>query len=66
MTTPAEYYEFALDCMRWSKDAKDASQRDILINVGRRWTETALRVERHAIMAADKSKLFKELRAKLD
>jgi hypothetical protein len=66
VTTAAEYNSFAQDCMRWAKEAKDASQRDILIGTARLWAKTALRLEWHITMAANKTLLFKELRSMLD
>jgi hypothetical protein len=52
--------------MRWAKNAKDASQRDILVGISRSWTQAALRLEWHVFMAVDQTALLKELRAKLD
>ena len=67
MTTPMDYREFAQDCMRWAETAKDASQRDTLIGIGRMWLRTAeLMDEGHILLTNDPAAIFQELRAKLD
>ena len=66
MTTPAEYREFAQDCLRWADNAKDASERDTLIGVARMWLRTASLMDGHIILAKDPAAILEELRAKLD
>jgi hypothetical protein len=66
MTTPADYREFARDCLRWSQQASDAAQSHTLISIARMWMRTALIMEEHATLANDAPKLFQDLRAKLD
>jgi hypothetical protein len=66
MTTPADYREFARDCLRWAEQASDAAQSDTLIGIARMWMRTALIMEEHATLAKDAPKLFQDLRAKLD
>jgi hypothetical protein len=66
MTTPADYREFARDCLRWAEQAGDAAQSDTLIGIARMWMRTALIMEEQATLANDAPKLFQDLRAKLD
>jgi hypothetical protein len=66
MTTPADYREFARDCLRWAEQASDAAQSDTLMGIARMWMRTALIMEEHATLANDAPRLFQELRAKLD
>jgi hypothetical protein len=66
MTTPADYRDFARDCLRWADQASDAAQSDTLIGIARMWMRTALIMEERVTLANDAPKLFQELRAKLD
>ena len=66
MTTPAQYREFAIDCLRWTDRTKDASQRITLTETARRWLNAASKLERHVTLASDAPALLRELRAKLD
>lgn len=49
MPTPLEYREFALECLRWAEDAKDAGQRETLIGLARLWMQTASEMDRGII-----------------
>jgi len=66
MTTPAEYREFAIDCLRWADEAPDAGQRDTMIGLGRIWMQTAIVVEQYVTLAGDSPMRASELRAKLN
>ena len=66
MTTPTDYRNFALDCLRWAEETSDASQRETLVGMARVWMRTALLIDEGAPMVTDQSALFKELREKLD
>lgn len=66
MTTPAQFNDFAQECVRWAKEAKDASERDTLIRAARLWTQAALLLEPYISLASNPAALSKELRAKLD
>ena len=66
MTTPAEYHQFARDCLGWANKARSASERQILIDMAQLWTRVAAKMENHLVLAADQEKLLAELRAKLD
>jgi hypothetical protein len=66
MTTPADYRDFARDCLRWAEQAGDAAQSDTLIGIARMWMRTALIMEEQVTLANDAPKLFQDLRAKLD
>ena len=66
MTTPADYRDFARDCLRWAEQAGDPAQSDTLIGIARMWMRTALIMEEQVTLANDAPKLFQDLRAKLD
>jgi hypothetical protein len=66
MTTPADYQEFARDCLRWAEQAGDAAQSDALIGIARMWMRTSLIMEEQATRANDTPGLFQHLRDKLD
>jgi hypothetical protein len=63
MVTPQEMRLFALECLRWSEEADDASQRDLMIRVARSWMDTASTIERR-VSSGDE--LADDLRIKLD
>jgi hypothetical protein len=63
MVTPQEMRLFALECLRWSEEADDASQRDLMIRVARNWMDTASTIERR-VSSGDA--LADDLRIKLD
>ena len=66
MTTTTDYRDFAFDCLRWTDQAKDASERDTLIGIARLWLNVATRLDRHIVLANDGAMILRELRAKLD
>jgi hypothetical protein len=57
---------FARDCVHWTEQAKDASERDTLIGIAQLWLNVAARLDRHITLANDGAVLLRELRAKLD
>jgi hypothetical protein len=66
MTTPAEYRAFAVECLRWADETKDASQRQTYTGLARVWMRTAVIVEDVATLTNNVPKLYEELRAKLN
>ena len=66
MTTPTEYREFALDCMRWAEGEENAGIRDIMMGLARVWMRTSLEVEQYVTLAGDDPARLSELRAKLN
>ena len=66
MTSPAEYREFALDCMRLAEGAENAAMRDIMMDLARVWMRTSLAVEDHVMSAGDEPARLIELRQALD
>jgi hypothetical protein len=66
MTTPADYREFALDCMRLAEQEENAGLRDIMMGLARVWFTTAIMVDRHVTMAGDNPVRSKELRDALN
>ena len=66
MTTPADYREFALDCMRWAEAEENAGLRDIMMGLARVWMRTSLDVGQYVTLAGDDPKHLNELRRALD
>jgi hypothetical protein len=64
MTVSAiEMRDFAVQCMRWSEEASDAAQRDLIVRVARSWMNTASTLDRRL---AEGRSLIADLRRKLD
>jgi hypothetical protein len=57
--TAQEMRDFAADCLRWADDAKNASQRELMIRMAQSWLATAAALERREDVLPD-------LRGKLD
>ena len=47
MVTPVEMRLFALDCLHWSDETHNASQRDLMQQIAKAWMNTAASIERH-------------------
>ena len=62
MVTPQEMRLFALECLRWSEETDNASQRDLLVGVAKSWMATASTLERRW----DGEELLPDMRRKLD
>ena len=45
MVTPRQIRQFALECLRWADEAENASQRDVIIRIARKWLATASALE---------------------
>jgi len=54
---------FALECLRWSDETDNASQRDLMVQVAKTWMNIASGIERRVDSGA---KLLPDLRSKLD
>lgn len=65
MTTTVDYRLFALDCLQWAEDAKDADQRATLIRLARIWMQTASELDR-LVPPHKMPRMSEALRAKLD
>lgn len=61
--TPQEMRLFASECIGWSDEARDASQRDLIMRVARSWTDIASSLERRL---ANGQTIDADLRRKLD
>ena len=48
MSTPAEYREFALDCMREAECADSATMRVTMVDMARIWMRVALEMEQRS------------------
>jgi hypothetical protein len=64
MVTPQEMRQFAAECLRWSEETDNASQRDLMVRIARRWVLTAKALENR--MAAVDQLAAIDLRTKLD
>ena len=53
MTTPAEYREMALDCMREAESADSAAMRLTMTGLARIWMDLALDVDRRVTPESD-------------
>jgi len=50
--SPLDMRLFALECLRWSEETDDASQRDLMVRVARTWMKTALMLDQRVQMAS--------------
>jgi hypothetical protein len=64
MVTPREIMTFALDCKRWSAEARNASERDIIMQVSKMWLDNALHIERRIALGDEPA--APDLRRKLN
>ena len=64
MVTPREMKVFALDCRRWSEDAQNASDREIIMQVSKMWLDTAVHIERRIALGDELAS--PDLRGKLN
>jgi hypothetical protein len=64
MVTPDEMRLFALECLRWSEETDNVSQRDLMIRVAKTWMGTASTIERRLSMGDEL--VLPDLRRKLD
>lgn len=53
MTTPAEYREMALDCMREAEGADSAAMRLTMTGLARIWMDLALEADRRVTPESD-------------
>jgi len=45
MTTPAEFREYARECLAWAAEATDDAERQTLVETAKFWTHAALRLD---------------------
>ena len=64
MVTPDEMRLFALECLRWSEQTDNASHRDLMVRVARKWMSTASAIERRISEGCELA--APDLRRKLD
>lgn len=64
MVTPVEMRQFALECLRWSEETTNPSQRDLMIRIAKSWMNTASNLE-HRLEAGEEL-VLPGLRTKLD
>ena len=63
MVTTLDMRLFALDCLRWSDETRNASHRDLMREVAETWIATAAKIERHVGVYAKVA--LPDLRSKL-
>ena len=61
--TPQQMREFALECLRWSDETDDSSQRDLMVKTAKNWMNIASTLERRV---GEGRMLVEDLRLKLD
>jgi hypothetical protein len=64
MITPEEMRVFALECLRWSDETGDPSNRDLMIRIAKHWMQTASAIERRVSNGEELA--CADLRNKLD
>ena len=64
MVTPQEMRLFALDCLRWSDETNNVSQRDLMQQIAHTWMKTASTIERHISDGGERT--LPDLRSKLN
>lgn len=45
MTTPAEFREYARECLAWAAEATDEAERQTLVETAKFWTHAALKLD---------------------
>ena len=64
MVTPNEMRVFALECLRWSEETDNPSQRDLMVQIAKTWMGTASAIERRVSHGDELA--CPDLRSKLD
>ena len=66
MTSPKDYRDFALDCLRWAERTSNPSHKQVMYDLARTWMNTARIAERTLDLAADYDSYDSKLRTMLD
>jgi hypothetical protein len=53
MTTPADFRQYALDCMREAESADDIAMQLAMVGLARVWMDVALEMDRHVMRASN-------------
>jgi hypothetical protein len=61
--TTQDMRSFALECLRWSDETDNASQRDLIVQVAKSWMNIASGIERRVDGGCE---IVADLRTKLD
>ena len=64
MVTPDEMRLFALECLRWSEETHNASDRILMVRLAQQWMATASEIEHRVATGAELA--APDLRNKLD
>jgi hypothetical protein len=64
MVTSKDMNLFAAECVRWSGEAANASDREIILYVAKMWADTASRIN-HRLSSGDEL-VLPDLRSKLN
>ena len=62
MVTSNEMRTFALECLRWSDETDNASQRDIMVQLAKTWMNAASQIDHHVAAGGE---AYPDLRNKL-
>jgi hypothetical protein len=65
MTTPNEYREHALECLKWAEETPSKRQRKTFIDIARLWMATASRIDHGDGADPAITEIIDTLRAKL-
>ncbi len=55
MITPADFRQYALDCMREADHADDAAMRLTMFGLARIWMDVALEMDRHSLAGDERA-----------
>jgi len=64
MVTTKSMRHFAADCLYWAYKAKDPSQRQMMVDVARRWSKTAEEIDRR--VREGRGEALPDLKSKLN
>jgi uncharacterized membrane protein len=53
MTSPNDYRQFAMDCLRWADRTSNPVHKQIMHDLARTWMRTAVMVERSLALVDD-------------
>jgi hypothetical protein len=66
MTSPDDYRQFALDCLKWADESEDPGHRDTLTRIARMWMHTAIELDERITLVVREPNIFQRLRDKLE
>jgi hypothetical protein len=66
MTTPHDFRDFAMDCLRWADEAPDASRGQVLLDIAKLFMRRSVELDELVLLSDRDSPLADDLRVKLD